>query len=265
MSEQTPLLYERVILVTRPADRNAALKRRLEGLGARVDARPTIDLDFPRDPAPAREALLGLGRYDWVVFTSPGGVRYFEALGRRVLGRAPRPKRGVAAIGPATERALREVGLEPTVVATQNSAEGLVEALGRRVEREQRVLIVRPEEAREVLPEALRRAGARVDTVPFYRNVAARGVVEIAADVRREVYDVVIFTSPSTALRLLEGAAAAEVEIVSALGRAKIVAIGEVTSRALSDLGLPVGAVAAVPTDEGIVEAVCSLFQKQPG
>ena len=264
MSE-IPLLYERVILVTRPADRNAALKRRLEGLGARVDARPTIDLDFPTDAAPAREALLGLERYDWLVFTSPGGVRYFEALGRRVLGRAPRPRCSVAAIGPATEHALREVGLEPTVVAALNSAEGLVEALGRRVEREQRVLIVRPEEAREVLPGALRRAGARVDAVPFYRNVAAREVVEIAADVRREVYDVVIFTSPSTALRLFEGAAAAEVEIQSSLARAKLVAIGEVTSRALAELGLSVGAVAASPNDEGIVNAVCSLFRQRTG
>ena len=199
------------------------------------------------------------------MFTSPGGVRYFEALGRRVLGRAPRPRRSVAAIGPATERALREVGLEPAVVAALNSAEGLVEALGRRVEREQRVLIVRPEEARDVLPGALRRAGARVDTVPFYRNVAARGVVEIAADVRREVYDVVVFTSPSTALRLLEGAAAAEIEIVASLSRAKLVAIGEVTSLALGELGLPVGAVAATPNDDGIVDAVCSLFVKRPG
>jgi len=262
MSEQVPLLYERVILVTRPADRNAALKRKLEGLGARVEARPTIDLDLPRDPQPARQALLGLARYDWVVFTSPGGVRFFEALGRRVLGRAPRPGCKVAAIGPATAAALRQSGVEPRVVATSSSAEGLVEALGGRVGAGERVLLVRPEESREVLPQALRTAGAVVDAVPFYRNVAARGVAEIAADVRREAYDLLIFTSPSTALRLLEGAAAADVAILDALRRAKIVAIGEVTARALADLGVPVGAVATTPTDDGIVEAVCSLFRR---
>jgi len=261
MSEQVPLLYERVILVTRPADRNASLKRKLESLGARVDARPTIDLDLPRDAGPARQALRRLGDYSWVVFTSPGGVRYFEALGRRVLARAPRPSHNVAAIGPSTARALRECGVEPTIVAKDSSAEGMVEALAGRVRPGERVLLVRPEEAREVLPQARSRAGAVVDAVPFYRNVAARNVVEIAGEVRREAYDVVVFTSPSTALRLLEGANAAEVEILAALRRAKIVAIGEVTKRALEDLGVPVGAVAPEPTDDGIVEAVCSLFR----
>ena len=262
MSDPIPPLYERVILVTRPADRNAALKRKLEGLGARVDARPTIDLDLPRDFEPARRALLGLARYEWVVFTSPGGVRYFEALGRRVLGRPPRPQGAVAAIGPATAAALRQAGVEPAVVAVSSSAEGLVEALGGRVRAGQRVLLVRPEESREVLPQALRTGGALVDAIPFYRNVAARAVAEIAADVRRDAYDAVVFTSPSTALRLLEGAAEAEVEIHDALRRARIVAIGDVTARALAELGLPAGAVAATPSDDGIVEAVCSLFAR---
>jgi uroporphyrinogen III methyltransferase/synthase len=261
MSEQVPPLYERVILVTRPADRNAALKQRLESLGAKVDARPTIDLELPQDIEPARRALRDLSGYAWVVFTSPGGVGYFEALGRRVLGRAPRPGCKVAAIGPATAAALRQSGVVPAVVATQSSAEGLVEALGGRVGPQDRVLLVRPEEAREMLPHALRAAGAVVEAVPFYRNVAARDVPDIAADVRRGAYDLVVFTSPSTALRLFEGAAAADVEIRSALRRAKIVAIGEVTARALAQLGIPAGAVATSPTDDGIVDAVCSLFR----
>lgn len=253
-------LYDRTVLITRPAERSEGLKRKLEALGARVEARPTIALELPTDSGPARLALMGLSTYDWVLFTSPSGVRFFTLLAQRVLGRIPRLDVAVAAIGPATAQALQAVGIKPQVVARDSSGEGLAEALGGRVKQGQRVLLARPEVAREVLPEALRSAGALVDTVAFYRNVAALDVADIARDVRREVFDVVVFTSPSTAHRLFDGATGAGVEIGDALRRVKIVAIGEVTARALREAGITVGAVAVRPSDDGIVEAVRGLF-----
>ena len=111
-----------------------------------------------------------------------------------------------------------------------------------------------------LLPSALRSGGAIVDTVAFYRNVAAQDVADIARDVRREVFDVVVFTSPSTAERLFEGATQADIAIGDALRRVKVVAIGEITARALREVGITVGAVAARPSDDGIVEAVRGLF-----
>ena len=253
-------LYNRTVLVTRPAERNEGLARRLEALGARVEARPTIALEPPGDLDPARRALMKLPTYDWLLFTSPSGVRFFFLLAQRVLGRVPKIDNAVAAIGPSTARALKRAGVRPRVVADNSSAEGLAEDLGGQVQQGQRVLLVRPEVAREVLPAALRSAGALVDAVPFYRNVAAQDVAEIARDVRREVFDIVVFTSPSTAQRLLEGAVEAGIEIVGALRRVKVVAIGEVTARALQDAGMSVGAVASRPSDEGVVEAIQGLF-----
>jgi uroporphyrinogen-III synthase len=253
-------LYNRSVLVTRPAERSAELKRRLEALGARVEARPTIALELPTDPEPARIALESLQTFDWLLFTSPSGVRFFFLLAQRVLGRLPKIENAVAAIGPSTARALVSVGVRPRVIASGGSSEGLAEALVDQVRQGERVLLVRPEVARDVLPSALRSAGALIDTVPFYRNVAARDVADIARDVRREVFDVVVFTSPSTAQKLLDGAADAGIEILNALRRIKVVAIGDVTARALSRGGMSVAAVASRPSDEGIVEAIRGLF-----
>jgi uroporphyrinogen III methyltransferase/synthase len=253
-------LYGRVVLITRPAERSEKLQRKLEALGARVEARPTIALELPADLDPARRALGRLGSYDWLLFTSPTGVRFFFLLGQRFLGRDPSIGCPVAAIGPSTARAARAAGITTEVVAATNSAEGLAEALGGHVRTGQRVLLVRPEVAREVLPVALRSAGARVDAVPFYRNVAAPDIGETARDVRREVFDVVVFTSPSTAQRLLDGAAAAGIEIREALRRMKVVAIGEVTARALDQAELTVSAIARKPSDDDIVEAIQELF-----
>jgi uroporphyrinogen-III synthase len=253
-------LYDRTVLLTRPAERSDGLTRKLEALGARVEARPTIALELPSDADPARRALMSLSTYDWVIFTSPSGVRFFLLLAQRALGRMPKLDNAVAAIGPSTARALRVAGINPQVVAEGSSAEGLAEALGGRIKQEQHVLLVRPEVAREVLPSALRSGGAMVDTVAFYRNVAAADVPDIARDVRREVFDVVVFTSPSTAHRLLEGATEAGIDLGDALRKVKVVAIGEVTGRALRDAGITVGAVASRPSDDAIVEAIIGLF-----
>jgi uroporphyrinogen III methyltransferase/synthase len=237
-------LYNRSVLLTRPVERSAGVTRKLEALGARVEARPTIALELPEDPAPARRAIEKLASYDWLLFTSPSGVRFFCLLAQRVLGHTPKIGNAVAAIGPSTARALQESGIRARVVAANSRAEGLAEALGGQVKQGHRVLLVRPEVAREILPSALRSGGALVDAVPFYRNVASADVADIARDVRREVFDVVVFTSPS----------------VEALRRVKVVAIGEVTARALEEAGMSVGAVASKPSDEGIVEAIQGLF-----
>jgi uroporphyrinogen III methyltransferase/synthase len=253
-------LYDRTVLITRPAEHSEGLKRKLEALGAQVEARPTIALELPSDAGPARLALMSLSSYDWVLFTSPTGVRFFTLLAQRVLGRIPRLDVAVAAIGPSTAQALQAAGIKPQVIARDSSGEGLAEALVGRVKQGQRVLLARPEVAREVLPSALRSGGALVDTVAFYRNVAAQDVADIARDVRREVFDAVVFTSPSTAQRLFDGATEAGIEIADALRRVKVVAIGEITARALREAGITVGAVAPRPSDDGIVEAVRGLF-----
>jgi uroporphyrinogen-III synthase len=121
------------------------------------------------------------------------------------------------------------------------------------------VLLVRPERAGALLPRAIRELGAELDAVVFYRNVAPPDVGETARMIREDRYDVVVFASPSALEHLLR-ADAPERGIVEALRRLSTVAIGSVTAAALEQAGIPPGAVARRPSNEGILEAVCSLF-----
>jgi len=251
-------LEGRSILVTRPAERAQELVRRLEALGARVEARPTIALEPPRNREPVRAAIRRLGRYDWLLFTSPSGVEFFFKALRQEQTPFAAPRAGIAAIGAGTTRTLARHDLTVDLVAEESRGEGLAAALLARIERGQRVLLVRPERAREVLPAMLRAAAVELDLVAFYRNVAAPGIDRIARDIEADRFDVVVFTSPSTLLRLLERSGA---ELIQALGRAKTVAIGEVTADALGDAGLGVNGVASRPSVSGIVDAVCALFR----
>lgn len=253
-------LAGRVVWVTRPARRAEALATRLRELGASVETGPTIALEPPIDPAPARRAVSELERYDWIIFTSANGVRFFRALVEELRpGRLP-IRAAIAAIGPATARELERSSCRPAVVAEDARSEGLAGALAGRIGRGKRVLVVRPEVARPILLDALHALGARPDPVAFYRNVPAPDVHTLAAKVCEGRFDVVILTSPSTLQRLLEAGQRPVEELRAALGRSRLVAIGPATAQAIEHYGLTPASVAAQPTAEAVLRAVRSLF-----
>jgi len=253
-------LTGRTVLVTRPVGRGGALAGRLEALGARVEVRATIALEPPLDAGPARLAVSALARFDWIVFTSSNGVRFFDVLVREVLGTRPADGPSLAAIGPATARELATRGYRVDLVASESHAEGLAAALEPRVAEGERVLLVRPEVARAFLPDTLRGLGIRVEPVAFYRNVAAPDLGTLAARVREDRFDVVVLTSPSSLYRLLEAEPEPGGELRAALGRSRLVAIGPVTARAVERSGLEVAGVAAEPTDDAVAGVVRALF-----
>ena len=76
----------------------------------------------------------------------------------------------IAAVGSATARTLRDLGLKVAVTPAEYVAESLVEALAQQVDGK-RVLLARAAIARDVIPDALRARGARVDVVDAYRTV----------------------------------------------------------------------------------------------
>ncbi|HWP34573.1 MAG TPA: uroporphyrinogen-III C-methyltransferase, partial [Thermodesulfobacteriota bacterium] len=125
-------LFGRRIVVTRAREQASELARTLRELGALPIECPTIALEPPESWAALDAALDRLGEYDWVVFTSASGVRFFlerlRTRGRdvRALGRAR-----ICAIGPATAEAVAALGLAVDAVPAEYVAEGVVEALER--------------------------------------------------------------------------------------------------------------------------------------
>jgi uroporphyrinogen III methyltransferase/synthase len=254
-------LEGRVVLVTRPPERAEPLARRLRVLGAQVEARPTFSLEPPTDAEPARRAVGEIERYDWVVFTSANGVRFFSQLLHELQGTTRGLPAAVAAIGPATTAALVELGCPPDLVARDSHSEGLARRLAGSVATGDRVLIVRPETARDVLPRAIGALGATAEAVAFYRNVAHPGVDSLAAELCADRFDVAVFSSPSSLERLVESQSRAGAELLEALGRVRIVAIGPVTARAIERAGLGPPVVAPEPTDEAVERCVRALFE----
>ena len=125
--EKLPL-FGRKIVVTRAADQAAELSERLRALGADAIELPVISLEPPADPAPLDRAIENLASYDWLIFTSVNGVRFF--LDR--LDQSPHDLRSlkarICAIGPATRKAIEDLHLKVDLMPEEYVAESLVEA-----------------------------------------------------------------------------------------------------------------------------------------
>ncbi len=154
----------------------------------------------------------------------------------------------VAAIGPGTVAALRERGVIADVVPERSVAESLAEALEKVDVEGKPVLIARAAEAREVLPDALRERGAKLDVVSLYETVPEQPDPE-ALERAREA-DYITFTSASTVRNL-----------VAALGEdlprsARVASIGPVTSEAAREAGSGWHVEAADHDLDGLVVAL---------
>lgn len=248
------------VLVTRAKRQAEGLAAPLEALGARVLVAPVIETVEPLDWAPADEAIQRLARYDWVVLTSANAVDRFT--GRMLDLGVPLgalASASVAVVGSATAARLEELGIEPALVPADFRAEGLVEAFAEMgAEPGWRVLIPRAEQAREILPDALRQSGVTVDIVPVYRTVPATPEPAVIEPLLGDEVDVVTFTSPSTVRHFLAWLEAAGLQPADVMAQVTSASIGPVTSEALRAAGHDPQIEAGEYTAAGLVEAIRS-------
>ncbi len=154
-----------VVLVTRPEQQATPLCRLFEAHGATAINLPVIAIE----PVADREALMAAVNphdpFDLIIFTSINAVKF----GAPLLDRSRALT--LAAIGPATSRALDEAGLGTAVRPTAGfDSESLLlhPALAHLAAR--RVLIIKGVHGRKLLQEQLRKRGAGVVVAEVYER-----------------------------------------------------------------------------------------------
>lgn len=240
------------ILVTRPAEGSDELCEALRRRGLEPIAVPTVAIDRAA-AATELDAMLdsGLVGASWLVITSANGA---TALTDRIAatgGRLP-PGTKLAAVGPATARALADAGLRvdhvPDRYLTVAIAEGLGDVAGRRI------VLARADAATPDLRTALLERGAEVVEVTAYRTIegpaASRDALRVTLG--RDLAGIA-FTSSSTVRGLLRLASMTD------RGRARAIpafCIGPVTARTARRAGFGVAVVAHEHTAAGLAAAI---------
>jgi uroporphyrinogen III methyltransferase/synthase len=252
------LLSGKRIVVTRTRKQASALSNKLRALGAQVVELPTIRIEPPTDLREFAQLVQDAHIYDWIVFTSANGVEaFFEMFFKlyddaREIGGAR-----IAAIGPATAQRVKDFHLHVDLQPEEFVAEAVVKEFGKQGGLENlRILVVRAEKARDVLPKELSALGAIVDEAFAYRTVAETRDTGARRQLLEEGADLITFTSSST------------VENFLALGLPwpkgmQVASIGPITSKTARDHGLTIDIEARRHDIDGLVEAIGNFFSRK--
>jgi len=259
-------LQNKRILITRARGQSSELAAQLEALGAIPIVIPTIEIAPPESHSSLDAALTQLDTFDWIIFTSANAVEVFAPrhIGTDTQAGPSRKIPKIAVIGPATARAVQRIGLHVDLIPPRYVAESLAESLSPEADGK-RVLLIRATEARDILPEALTRAGATVTIAEAYRNCIPAGSIPALQQLfaSPSTYpDAITFTSGSTGRNLVTLLEAANLTLPPSL---PLASIGPITSQALRDLGLTPTVEAVEPTIPALVQALAGFFAKSNG
>jgi uroporphyrinogen-III synthase len=258
-------LEGRTVIVTRAASQAADLTTLLEGYGANVIICPTIEIREPDNYERLDEALDHLYGYDWLIFTSTNGVEFFlKRLTHRGQQIADLDEIKVCAIGQRTADKLHDAHVHVDLVPSQSTAEGVFAALseftgGDEHLRGLNILLPRAAAGREVLPEALQKAGARIDIVTTYQTVLPDNIDrgKLAAMLAGSG-DCIAFTSPSTIKNLAK--LFDTHDLGKTLPNIVVACIGSVTAAAAAEYGLHVDIQPENFTTKDLAQVIATYF-----
>ena len=249
--EKRPLAGIR-ILVTRPRELSSHLAELLRKEGAEVLEVPAIAVKPVENRETVDKAVNDLKAhcYDWVVFTSPSGVRIF--LDQLLAEEDIRILAGVkiAVIGRGSEKALRTYGLKADFVPSVYDGETLGRELARICGEDSRILIPRAAVGSRELVEELEKCSHSVTDLATYDTVyTAPDTYDLGRLFADDEIDYVVFTSASTVRGFERAAAGVD------FGRVQAVCIGKQTQAAAAGLGMKT-VTSKEATLESLVQAV---------
>jgi uroporphyrinogen III methyltransferase / synthase len=256
--ERLPLFGKR-IAITRARAQASVLHQGLAALGARVIEIPTIEIRPPDSWEQLDAAIRKLETFDYLLVTSPNGVRNFLAR-VAACGRDVRALNGliIGAIGPATAAEFARAGVKVDLLPSEYVAEGLLAALGDCDLRGKAFLIPRAKVARDVVPRVLEGRGARVEVIEAYQTVAPE--ISGLSQMLSPPPDAMTFTSSSTATNFAK--LVGQERLAQILRGTVIASIGPITSETLRQLGVAVTVEASESTMAGLVKAIQKYFSK---
>ncbi len=256
MSARLPLSGRRVA-VTRAREQTPELAAKLAALGAEVIELPLITVTKHIDKHTLHDVLSELGGYDWIVFTSANGVRFFFEEFHRIFDdiRSLGLLR-FAAIGDTTAAAIRaehiKVECQPKVATAAALADELI-ATGSLDSA--KLLVITGNLNRDELVTKLEEARAIVDRMQVYQTEKTDLSADpVAADFRARGADAVLFASSSAVQSFVDQAAA--LKLAKDAKRPLAGSIGPQTSETMKAAGLPIDFTAKTPSLDALVEAL---------
>ncbi|HEY5700751.1 MAG TPA: uroporphyrinogen-III synthase [Gammaproteobacteria bacterium] len=254
-----PVLEGARVAVTRPRHQCQGILRMLEAGNAYAMCLPVIDILPVADSAAAVAALRARAGFDLLVFTSANVVSVL--LEHHPEGASLADGATVAAVGPATRRALESAGIPVSVLPADDfSSEGLLRHAALQAEQiaGKRVLLLKGAGGRPLLAESLAERGAKVASLDVYRRACPAGKIRHLLGEPLEGFGSIVITSGTALEHLL--LLANDQEKRHALGAQLVVSSPRIARLARQRGALIEPVVSATPADEAIVDALADWW-----
>ena len=244
------------VLVTRPVDQAEALVSAIRSAGGDALHFPAIRI-IGRDEDDIGDELASCPEPDILIFISRNAVTFGYPATRRF-------EASIAAVGPATQAALEELGASVDIRPDDDfDSEGLLAHPALADVSGKSITIVRGERGRELLAETLSARGAVVRHLTVYRRERAEPPAELAQEVGRAIaqgdIDYAVVLSTETLNHLL---ALLPPDAQAALRETPLVAPGErVIQNVLERLPGNPALMASGPTPADIVNAIANAWR----
>jgi uroporphyrinogen III methyltransferase / synthase len=260
--DKRPLFGKRIV-ITRARAQASDLVSKLSKLGAHCIEIPTIKIVPPEDLNPLQKSIENINNYDWLLFTSVNGVKFFFdtlfAMGRdvRVLGHLK-----FGCIGPVTKKRLKNYGIVCDVLPETYRAESVINAFSKIAIKDKKILLPRAKKARTILPEELTKMGAEIDEVIAYETLLDIDEKEnLITLLEKDKIDAVTFTSSSTVSNFLS--------LLNSKDTGKLLngvitaSIGPITSDTARSLNIIPDIEAQDYTIQGLVNALLAYYERK--
>ena len=263
---ETKPLFGKRIVVTRAREQASEFLRTLRKLGADGIEFPTIEVIPPKSWESLDRAIKALDEYDWLLFTSVNGVKFFlKRLG--FLGKDIRNLKGIkiGVIGPKTAAVWHGMGIKPDLMPDEYRAEAVVESFRELGIKGAKILIPRAARAREVLPEQLREAGAHVNVVHAYRTISPdQDTGWVRELLIKGSIDMVTFTSSSTVSNFVKMFDTDSGRLRDLMKDVAVACIGPITAKTAEEYNFKVKLVPPEYTIESLTESIIGFFKANP-
>jgi uroporphyrinogen-III synthase len=252
-------LKNKIIMITRDRQQSNVLARKIKDLGGDVLIVPTIKISGPLNWSDCDHAIQSLPNYDWLIFTSANGVRYF--LKRIQTKKSPSFVGKIAVIGEKTLSELEKYGWKTNLIPKLYSSTGLLEAFQELELSGKHILFPTSDIAGDELFTKLANQGALVNRLTVYRTLPRndsnkKNVLEY---INNNMLDAILFFSPSAVKYFLEIFGD---QIVTDINKKSIAiaAIGATTAKAIEVGGLSIQVLPEKSTEGCLLEALVKYF-----
>jgi len=243
----------KTLLITRPAGQYEDFARLFRERGAKVLSHPVIEIVPPVNWSQVDRAIGNLPSFDWLIFTSANGVRYFFARLHQL-----HPNRQIftgvrfAVVGQQTALELAKHGFEAQLLPEPFDGASLAAELVQKKQNREpiRCLSLRADRANPELGEILKSAGIPLEEVVVYRSIdVEKADPEIVRLMEQGKIDWVTVTSVAIAR--------AAVNLFGQhLKNCQLLSISPKTTAALNDLGFFPAAEAKQADRYSLLEAM---------